>query len=76
MIAGGVMGGALRTAGETPEVVAGMLPSAGTAVNVIKKSIELAQNSVDYFNSIKFIANQQFIHYYFNTTYADFSRNW
>ena len=42
VIAGGVMGGALRTAGETPEVVAGMLPSAGTAVNVIKKSIELA----------------------------------
>ena len=42
VIAGGVMGGALRTAGETPEVVAGILPSAGTAVNVIKKSIELA----------------------------------
>lgn len=42
VIAGGVMGGALRTAGETPEVVAGMLPSAKTAVNVIKKSIELA----------------------------------
>ena len=42
VIAGGVMGGVLRTAGETPEVVAGMLPSAGTAVNVIKKSIELA----------------------------------
>lgn len=42
VIAGGVMGGALRTAGGTPEVVAGMLPSAGTAVNVIKKSIELA----------------------------------
>lgn len=42
VIAGGVIGGALRTAGETPEVVAGMLPSAGTAVNVIKKSIELA----------------------------------
>ncbi len=42
VIAGGVMGGALRTAGETPEVVAGMLPSAGTPVNVIKKSIELA----------------------------------
>lgn len=42
VIAGGVMGGALRTAGETPEVVSGMLPSAGTAVNVIKKSIELA----------------------------------
>lgn len=42
VIAGGVMGGTLRTAGETPEVVAGMLPSAGTAVNVIKKSIELA----------------------------------
>lgn len=42
MIAGGVMGGALRATGETPEVVAGMLPSAGTAVNVIKKSIELA----------------------------------
>ena len=42
VIAGGVMGGVLRTAGETPEVVAGMLPSAGTAVNVLKKSIELA----------------------------------